>query len=133
MRPRWQTTWSNTEGMKPSNWISATGRMPLTARPMAEPMMPISARGVSTTLSSPYFFQRPSVALNTPPFLPTSSPRIMTRPSLAIATSNASFTACTRLSSRGPDGFAGAEDFFTGFDFKAALLTGTSLPSEAVP
>ena len=35
--------------MKPSNWISAMGFIPLTANPIAPPMMPISAKGVSTT------------------------------------------------------------------------------------
>ena len=39
--------------MKSENWISGTGRSPLSAMPMAVPMMPFSASGVSMTRSGP--------------------------------------------------------------------------------
>ncbi len=39
--------------MKSRNWISGTGRRPYRAMPMAAPMMPDSARGVSMTRSGP--------------------------------------------------------------------------------
>src|SRR6266404_1104168 len=84
--------------MKPSNWISGMGRMPAMARPMAVPMMPDSARGVSTTRSAPKRAWRPSVTRKTPPFLPMSSPRRMTRSSAASSWARARLMAWTRVS-----------------------------------
>jgi hypothetical protein len=46
---------------KPSNWISQTGLYPRSANPMAVPMMPDSASGVSTTRSGPNSPMSPSV------------------------------------------------------------------------
>jgi hypothetical protein len=39
--------------MKSPNWISGTGRRPYRAMPIAVPMMPASASGVSITRSPP--------------------------------------------------------------------------------
>ena len=55
-RAAWFTIWSYAGPMKPSNWISGTGRMPAIARPIEEPMMPDSERGVSITRSQPKRF-----------------------------------------------------------------------------
>src|SRR5215470_8082205 len=63
--------------------------------PIAVPMMPPSAIGVSSTRCSPYLRCRPSVTRNTPPKKPTSSPRITTRGSRPSITSIAEFSACT--------------------------------------
>ncbi len=53
------TIWSNAGGIKSENWISATGRIPLTESPMAEPTIRLSARGVSITLRLPELFLQP--------------------------------------------------------------------------
>src|SRR5579884_3864607 len=76
--------------MKSANWISATGRRPFRALPIATPTMQDSARGVSSTLASPYLAWRPSVARNTPPLRPTSSPSTQTRGSRSISSWRAS-------------------------------------------
>src|SRR3954452_24907858 len=85
--------------MKSANWISATGRSPWSAIPIATPTMPDSARGVSITRRSPNSCRNPSVMRKTPPRTPTSSPRTTTRSSVAIASWRVSFTAVTRLTS----------------------------------
>src|SRR5438094_2659968 len=54
---------------------------------------------MSSTRCSPNRCWRPSVALKTPPFRPTSSPRMQTRSSRSISSYSASRTACTRLRS----------------------------------
>src|SRR5579884_2602007 len=77
--------WSTAGMMKSWNWISAMGRRPLMAAPMATPTMADSASGVSMTRISPNSWCSPSVALNTPPLTPTSSPMTMTRSSLRIS------------------------------------------------
>src|SRR5687768_10109484 len=61
--------------------------------PIALPMMPASASGVSITRSPPNSSYRPDVARNTPPNLPTSSPRTTTRGSRRIWVRSASRTA----------------------------------------
>src|SRR5215216_3531847 len=57
--------------MKSANWISATGRIPFTERPMAEPAIRLSASGVSITLEGPNSSWRPCVTRNTPPARPS--------------------------------------------------------------
>ena len=47
--------WFIAGAMKSANWISAMGRMPFTAAPIATPTMQDSASGESITRSSPYF------------------------------------------------------------------------------
>src|SRR5208283_4596087 len=84
--------------MKSMNWISATGWSPYRAMPIAIPMIPSSESGVSITLSGPNSSNNPSVALKTPPFLPTSSPRITIFPFRRISSRSAPLTACTMLS-----------------------------------
>ncbi len=53
--------------MKSMNWISAMGRMPVNAAPVATPAMAASEIGVSRTRSSPYFWTSPSVTPKAPP------------------------------------------------------------------
>src|SRR6185369_13963984 len=61
--------------------------------PIAVPMIPDSASGVSTQRSGPNSSCRPLVARNTPPKRPTSSPRTTTRASRRISKRRASLTA----------------------------------------
>ena len=49
------------------NCISATGRMPAYAAPIAAPMIAVSEIGVSMTRSRPKRSSRPSVTLKAPP------------------------------------------------------------------
>ena len=79
--------------MKSANWISATGRSPFIAAPIDAPTIIDSVSGVSMTRSSPNSAHRPSVARNTPPFLPTSSPRTTTDSSRRISSAMPSRTA----------------------------------------
>src|SRR5688572_11555197 len=83
--------------MKSENWISGTGLSPYIAIPIAVPMIPPSASGVSITRSGPNSSYSPAVARNTPPNLPTSSPSTIVRASRRISMRSASFTACRRL------------------------------------
>src|ERR1700733_14409669 len=71
--------------MKSWNWISAIGRRPFIAAPMATPTISDSASGLSSTRASPNSFCNPSVTPKTPPLAPTSSPRIITRSSRCIS------------------------------------------------
>src|SRR5579863_6130730 len=71
--------------MKSWNWISAMGRSPFIAAPMATPTINDSASGLSSTRASPNSFCNPSVTPKTPPLAPTSSPRIITRSSRCIS------------------------------------------------
>ena len=59
--------------------ISATGRMPVIAAPIAAPRIACSEIGVSQTRSGPNSSNSPAVVLNTPPAAPMSSPRHTTR------------------------------------------------------
>src|SRR5215831_6165152 len=70
---------------KSLNMISATGRRPVMAAPMAAPRMACSLMGVSRTRCGPNSSSRPTVALNTPPAAATSSPRNTTRSSRRIS------------------------------------------------
>ncbi len=60
---------------KSLNMISAIGRSPVIAAPIAAPRMACSLIGVSRTRSGPNCSSRPEVVLNTPPAAATSSPR----------------------------------------------------------
>ena len=60
------TTWSIATMMKLTVIISATGRSPDIAAPMAVPMMISSAMGVSSTRFSPNSFIKPRVTLKDP-------------------------------------------------------------------
>src|SRR5437899_1559023 len=79
--------------MKPMNWISATGRSPVSAMPNAVPTIADSASGVSNTRCGPKRSCRPSVARKTPPSLPTSWPITSTRSSAPSACSRARLMA----------------------------------------
>src|SRR5215203_2180399 len=83
--------------MKSANCISATGRIPLTDRPMAEPTIRLSASGVSITLAVPNSSSNPCVTLKTPPALPTSSPSTITDSSERISSASPSWMACSRF------------------------------------
>src|SRR6188508_1136570 len=68
-------------------------------RPMAVPMIPASASGVSTQRSGPYLSRSPAVARNTPPARPTSSPITITFSSRLSSTWKQSLIASTSVSS----------------------------------
>src|SRR5512140_1429508 len=85
--------------MKSENSISATGRRPFIAIPIAIPTIPSSFRGVSTTRSGPNRRSNPSVARKTPPSRPTSSPRTQTDGSRAISVASASVIALINVTS----------------------------------
>src|SRR3990170_5606066 len=79
--------------MKSANWISATGRRPLSAIPIAIPTIPDSESGVSITLFSPNRSHSPSVARKTPPLFPMSSPRRTTAGLRSISPASAELIA----------------------------------------
>src|SRR5512133_3603030 len=64
-------------------------------RPIALPMIPASASGVSTQRAGPNLSRRPAVARKTPPARPTSSPITITSPSRASSTWKQSLIAST--------------------------------------
>ena len=70
---------------KSLNMISAMGRRPVIAAPIAAPRMACSLIGVSRTRHGPNSSSRPGVALNTPPAAATSSPRKTTSGSRRIS------------------------------------------------
>ena len=70
---------------KSLNMISAIGRRPVMAAPMAAPTMACSLIGVSRTRVGPNSSASPTVALNTPPAEATSSPRKTTDGSARIS------------------------------------------------
>jgi hypothetical protein len=71
----WLTTMSQQTAKKSENMISAMGRRPVMAAPIAAPRMACSEMGVSRTLVGPNSSSRPAVVLNTPPATAMSSPR----------------------------------------------------------
>src|SRR5215208_1072298 len=71
--------------------------------PIAVPMIPASARGVSTQRSGPYASRSPAVARKTPPARPTSSPITSTFSSRASSTWKQSLIASTSVSSATED------------------------------
>ena len=80
--------------MKSENCISAIGRRPSTAAPIAQPMIADSASGVSITRLGPNSSMKPSVTLKAPPNVPMSSPITKTRSSERISSRMASEIAC---------------------------------------
>ena len=73
--------------------ISATGRIPVIAAPIATPRMACSEIGVSQTRPGPNSSNRPAVVLNTPPAAPMSSPRHTTDGSRRSSWASPSATA----------------------------------------
>src|SRR4029453_13378394 len=71
--------------------------------PIAVPMIPASASGVSTQRSAPYLSRSPAVARKTPPARPTSSPMTMTFSSRPSSTWKQSLIASTNVSSATED------------------------------
>ena len=61
------TRWSQAQEMKSANCISATGRRPISAAPVAPPTIAVSESGVSSTRHGPNSSWKPSVTLNAPP------------------------------------------------------------------
>ena len=61
------TRWSQPQEMKSANCISATGRMPMKAEPVAAPRIAVSASGMSSTRQGPNSSWKPSVTLKAPP------------------------------------------------------------------
>ncbi len=70
---------------KSENMISAIGRRPVIAAPIAAPMIACSEIGVLRTRFGPNRSSSPTVALNTPPASAMSSPRNTTRSSRSIS------------------------------------------------
>ena len=79
--------------------ISAMGKRPVIAAPMAAPMMACSEMGVSRTRLGPKRSNRPTVVLNTPPAAATSSPRKITRSSRSISCAIPAATASRYVNS----------------------------------
>ena len=61
------TRWSQPHETKSANCISATGRMPMIAAPVAPPRIAVSDSGASITRHAPNSSWKPSVTLNAPP------------------------------------------------------------------
>jgi hypothetical protein len=86
--------WSKQTPAKSANMISARGRRPRTAAPIAQPTIACSEIGVSSTRSGPKRANSPSLVLNAPPAAPTSSPIRNTSSSAASASPMARVIAC---------------------------------------
>src|SRR3954449_1647711 len=95
----WLTTCSAASVMKSSYMISATGRIPCIAAPIAAPASAISEIGVLRTRSLPNSSSRPCVTPIEPPISAMSSPMMKTSSSSRIAVTNASRTASRYVSS----------------------------------
>jgi hypothetical protein len=78
-------TMSQHTAKKSLNMISAIGRSPVIAAPIAAPRMACSLIGVSRTRTGPNSSSSPTVPLNTPPAEATSSPRNSTSESRRIS------------------------------------------------
>src|SRR5579884_2051607 len=89
--------------MKSANWISAIGRSPSIAIPIATPTIEASASGVSTTRCGPNSSRNPFVMRKTLPRAPTSSPMIRTRSSRSSASWSVERTASTLVITVVPD------------------------------
>src|SRR5215471_19622855 len=85
--------------MKSSYMISATGRMPCIAAPIAAPASAISEIGVLRTRSLPNSSSIPAVTPSEPPISAMSSPMMKTSSSWRIAVDSASRTASRYVSS----------------------------------
>src|SRR5215470_16630196 len=95
----WFTTCSAARVMKSSYMISATGRMPCIAAPIAVPASAISEIGVLRTRSLPNSSSIPAVTPIEPPISAMSSPMMKTSSSWRIAVDSASRTASRYVSS----------------------------------
>ena len=89
----WFAIWSKQTAAKSANMISATGRSPVAAAPIAQPTMACSAIGVSRTRPSPNRSWRPTVVLKTPPAAPMSSPKRTTSASASSSSASARMIA----------------------------------------
>src|SRR5437764_2219074 len=96
-------SWSRQGYENASYCISQTGRQPAMQRPIAVPMIPASASGVSKQRSGPKRSRSPAVALKTPPARPTSSPITITDGSRSSSTCRPSLIASTIESSATED------------------------------
>src|SRR5665213_3853418 len=81
--------------MKSANWISAIGRKPSIAIPIAMPTIEASASGVSMMRCAPNSSRNPFVMRKTLPRAPTSSPMMSTRSSRTSASCSVVRTAST--------------------------------------
>ena len=61
------TRWSHAHETKSANCISATGRIPISAAPVAPATIAVSDRGMSSTRMSPNSSWKPWVTSNAPP------------------------------------------------------------------
>ena len=61
------TRWSQAQETKSANCISATGRMPIRAAPVAPATIAVSDSGMSSTRLAPNSSWKPCVTLNAPP------------------------------------------------------------------
>src|SRR5436309_6301646 len=95
----WFTTCSAARVMKSSYMISATGRIPCIAAPIAAPASAISEIGVFRTRSAPNSASSPCVTPIEPPISAMSSPMMNTSSSARIAVASASRTASRYVSS----------------------------------
>src|SRR3954454_23884677 len=95
----WFTTCSEASVMKSSYMISATGRRPCIAAPIAVPASAISEIGVLRTRAGPNSSSIPCVTPIEPPISAISSPMMKTSSSWRIAVERASRTASREESS----------------------------------
>src|SRR3954454_23277656 len=72
---------------------NSTGRSPAAAAPMASPIVPASATGVSRTRRAPKRAAMPTVSLYEPPKAPMSCPSRITRGSRVISSTRARLIA----------------------------------------
>ena len=86
----WVAIWSMARPEKSTNMISATGRMPTSAAPVAAPTMVFSEMGVLRTRSAPNSSNRVRVTPKAPPCLAMSSPMRKTAGSRSISSRSAS-------------------------------------------
>ena len=61
------TRWSQAHETKSANCISAMGRRPISAAPVAPPTIAVSESGMSSTRWAPNSSWKPCVTLNAPP------------------------------------------------------------------
>ena len=88
------TRWSQAQETKSANCISATGRRPIRAAPVAPATIAVSESGASITRQSPNSSCSPCVTLKAPPKVPMSSPITNTRSSWRISWRRPSVIAC---------------------------------------
>ena len=86
----WVAIWSIASPLKSTNMISATGRMPTSAAPVAAPTIVFSEIGVLRTRSGPNSSNSVRVTPNAPPCFAMSSPSRNTDGSRRISSRRAS-------------------------------------------